>query len=168
MGVRIVALSGLVLLALLVKTTVLPAIAIAGARPDVLVLVVVGVALLDGPDTGLRLGFAAGLTQDLISGSATLVGLGALVLMGAGYAAGRLRPYLASSRRLGAFAAGGVIAAGVTAVYGLVGSTLDVVTASLGQILLATILVGLYSAAAGPVVLRPTQAVMRQFPVGAG
>ena len=88
-GLRAGIFALLILLAILIKTIVLPAVAIGTFRPDVLVLVVVAVALVEGPDTGLRLGFAAGLTQDLLSGGAALVGLGALVMMGIGYAAGR-------------------------------------------------------------------------------
>jgi rod shape-determining protein MreD len=163
-GVRPVVFGVMVLLALLVKTTVLPAVAIATFRPDVLVLAVVAVALVEGPDSGIKLGFAAGLAQDLVSGGGALVGLGALVVMGAGWAAGRLRPYLAASRQAGAVAVCGLLAGGATLASGLLGRVFGVIQPSIGRILVAVVVVGLYSAAVSPLVLRPVQGLVRQFP----
>ncbi|MBA2528472.1 MAG: rod shape-determining protein MreD, partial [Euzebyales bacterium] len=55
-------MAGTVLLtALLLQTVVLPAVAVAGWRPDLVGLTVVAFALADGPDTGARYGFTAGL-----------------------------------------------------------------------------------------------------------
>ncbi|AXV06211.1 Rod shape-determining protein MreD [Euzebya pacifica] len=168
MPARIVAITALIVGALLVKTIVAPTFAVAGYRPDVLVLVVVGIALLDGPDTGLRLGFGAGLAQDLLSGTGALVGLWALVLMVVGYAAGAAKPYLASSQQAGALALSGVLAAIATLGYGVLGKVFGVVEAGWNHVLAATIVVGLYTAVISPLVVRPTQAVIKQFPTSAG
>lgn len=165
MAVRIAAMGGLVLIALLLKTIVAPTFAIAGYRPDLLVLVVVGVSMLEGPDTGLRLGFLAGLAQDLVSGGEALVGLWALVIMGVGYASGLAKPYLAATAdRPSAILLGGVMAALATLAYGVLGKVFAVVGATWGQVLAATLVVGVYSALLAPFVIGPTQAVMRQFP----
>lgn len=164
MGVRVLALTGLLVLALLLKTIVLPTFAIAGLRPDTVVLVVVGVGLLEGPDSGLRLGFAAGLLQDLLSGGDALVGLGAIVLLAVGYAAGLARPYIASTQQAGAVVLAGVLAAGATLGYGILGKVFAVIGAPWGRVVTATVVVGLYTAAVSPVLLRPIQSVMRQFP----
>lgn len=164
MGARVGILAGMVVLAILLKTTVLPALAIASFRPDVLVLVVVAVALAEGPDSGIRLGFAAGLTQDLVSGGVALVGLGALVMMGVGWGAGRLRPYIVASEQVGAVLVSGLLAAAATLGFGLLGRVFGVVHPSPGRILLAMLVVGLYSAAVSPLVLRPVQALLKQFP----
>jgi rod shape-determining protein MreD len=163
-GARVAILTGLVLVAILLKTTVLPEVAIASFRPDVLVLVVVAVALAEGPDSGIRLGFAAGLAQDLISGGLALVGVGALVLMGVGWAAGRLRPYIVASEQVGAVVVSGLLAAAATLGFGVLGRLFGVVHPSFGRILMAMAVVGLYSAAVSPLVLRPVQGLLKQFP----
>ena len=82
-----------VLIAALLLATVLgPAIAIGGWRPDVVTLTVVAFAIAEGPGTGTRYGFAAGLARDLLSGSAVVLGTSALVLLVVGTLVGHLRP----------------------------------------------------------------------------
>lgn len=164
MPTRVALFGGMIVLSILVKTIVLPTFAIAGFRPDVLVVAIVAVALIEGPDSGLRLGFAAGLVQDLVSGGVALVGLGPLVLMAVGFIAGRSRPYLVSAERAGAIALCGALAAGATLASGLLGRMFGVIQPSIGRILLATVVVGLYSAAISPAVLGPAQRLMKQFP----
>ena len=78
--------------ALLVQTTVLSRLDVLGARPDLVLVVVVCFALTDGPGVGMVAGFGAGLLQDLLS-SHTL-GILALVLCCVGYGAGIVRAYL--------------------------------------------------------------------------
>ncbi|WP_370327947.1 rod shape-determining protein MreD [Euzebya sp.] len=164
MGVRVAAFGVMILLAILLKTTVLPAVAVAGFRPDVLVLVVVAIGLAEGPESGVRVGFAAGLVQDLISGGSALVGVGALVVMGAGYAAGRLRPYIAASAQTGPIVLSGGLTAAATAAFGMLGRMFGTTEPTLGRVLVATLVVGLYSAVVSPLVLRPVRSVLRQFP----
>lgn len=164
MAVRVAVFAGLIVVSILAKTIVLPTFAISTFRPDVLVIAVVAVALIEGPDSGIRLGFAAGLVQDLVSGGVALVGVGALVMMAVGYAAGRSRPYLAAAQQTGAIALCGILAAAATLVSGLLGRMLGVIHPSIGRILFAALVVGLYSAAISPLVLRPTQQLIRQVP----
>jgi rod shape-determining protein MreD len=162
--VRVAIFAAAVLLALLVETTVLPAVAVATFRPDLLVLLVVGVALVEGPDSGLRLGFAAGLAQDLVGGGQTLVGLGALVLMAVGWAAGRGRPYIAASRRSGPIALTGVLAAGATVATGLLERLFGVLATPVPRVLLGALVVGVYTAVVAAGALRAVQGLVRQFP----
>lgn len=164
MGVRTAVFGGLILMAILLKTTVLPVVAINTFRPDVLIVVVVGVALIEGPDTGIRVGFAAGLVQDLLSGGNALVGLGAVVMMAIGYAAGRLRPYIVAAERTGAIVLSGVMAAAGTLTVGFLGRAFGVIEPTVSRVLVASLIVGLYSTAVSPLVLRPTQWLIRQFP----
>ncbi len=78
---------GLFLVAtLVIQTTVLPLIAVAGARPDLLLLVVVSAGLLLGREHGVGMGFFAGLLQDLASGN--IFGVSALSKTATGYVAG--------------------------------------------------------------------------------
>lgn len=164
MGARLAVFTGLIVLAILAKTILLPEVAIRTFRPDVLVLVVVAVALVEGTDSGIRLGFAAGLAQDLLSGGAALVGVGALVMMAVGYLAGRARPYLAAAETTGTIALAGALAGGATLAAGILGRMLGTISPSIGRIVAATLIVGLYSAAVSPLVLRPTQRLVRQVP----
>ena len=89
------ALVALVLVtAALLQTGLFPHLTLAGFRPDLLLLATTAFALRDGPLTGLRVGFAAGLLADLLLNQSAL-GLTALVYLGVGYAVGTARPYFA-------------------------------------------------------------------------
>jgi rod shape-determining protein MreD len=81
----------LVLLALVVQVSVLGRLQLPGATPDLLLLVVVGLALVWGPGAGCLTGFAAGLLADLAPPSDHAIGRYALVLCLMGYAAGLMR-----------------------------------------------------------------------------
>ena len=72
--------------ALLVQTTVLPRLPLPGATPDLVLVLVVGLALVRGPLVGSLLGFAVGMLSDL--GADRELGRTALVLALVGYAAG--------------------------------------------------------------------------------
>jgi rod shape-determining protein MreD len=91
---RVAALAGVIALALLLQTTLLSPLRILGARPDLLLLAVVAVAMASGPVEGAAFGFAAGLTADLLLDLP--VGVSALVYTGLGFGVGTARVYLAS------------------------------------------------------------------------
>lgn len=75
--------------AALLQVAIAPELVIGGVVPNVLLLVVVTVALVEGPNSGAVAGFSAGLALDLLG---TLpVGPWALVLTVVGYAAGTLQ-----------------------------------------------------------------------------
>jgi len=63
---RPVVLSVVLVVAVVVQSTVLAGVRLAGARPDLLVLVVVAVALASDATTGAVFGFATGLVADLL------------------------------------------------------------------------------------------------------
>lgn len=77
-----------VVTALLLQSTVLAALPLPGAAPELLVVVVVAFALAEGPLSGAVPGFAAGLLADLLADHA--LGRLALVLAVVGYAAGQV------------------------------------------------------------------------------
>jgi rod shape-determining protein MreD len=60
---------GVIVIALILQSTVLPLIAIKGIYPDMLLVVVVSYALLSGKEKGVGMGFFVGLLQDLAFGS---------------------------------------------------------------------------------------------------
>jgi len=53
---------------LLVQQTLFDKISILGVKPDLLLVLIIFTALLEGPVTGLKLGLAIGLLQDLATG----------------------------------------------------------------------------------------------------
>lgn len=76
--------------AVVLQTVVLSRIPLPGATPDLVLLVVVGLALAQGPVSGLLTGFAAGLLVDLVPPADGTIGRWALVLSLVGFFAGRL------------------------------------------------------------------------------
>jgi rod shape-determining protein MreD len=93
---RLLTLAAIVVAAVLLETTVLAKVQVAGVRPDVLVLVVVAVAMASGPTAGAAFGFATGLVADLLVGQP--VGVSALVYTAVGFAVGMVRVYVTSPR----------------------------------------------------------------------
>lgn len=77
--------------ALLLQMTVLGRLSFLGAKPDLVLVLVVCFGLADGPAVGMGAGFGIGFCADLL-GSHTL-GLLALVLCVVGYCAGVVRSY---------------------------------------------------------------------------
>src|ERR1700684_1460887 len=77
-----------ILVVLMVQQTVMVALRVGGAHPDLLWLLPISAALLDGPETGAIVGFWAGLAFDLVL--PTPFGLSALVGCVLGFATGSL------------------------------------------------------------------------------
>ena len=88
---RILLSAVLIVVALVVQVSVLARLGLPGAAPDLMLLVVIGLALVYGPLGGCLVGFWAGLLADLAPPSDHAVGRYALVLCLLGYAVGLLR-----------------------------------------------------------------------------
>jgi rod shape-determining protein MreD len=152
-----------VLTAAVLQTAMFPSLTLLGFRPDLLLLVVLAVALRDGPIVGAVLGALTGLLSDLLVSQAPL-GLGVLVFTGIGYGAGQARPYLApgsvSAPLLLAFVSGAI----GTAVYGALASLLgdDRVTSTL--LLQASLVVALYNTLLAPIVFGVIRRLSERFP----
>ena len=95
---RPLALAVVLVVAVLVQSTVLARLRLAGVRPDLLVLAVVSVAVATDPTTGAVFGFVAGLVADLLFDLP--VGVSALVYTAAGFAVGTVRVYVTSHHPL--------------------------------------------------------------------
>lgn len=94
MGVgRVAAIAALVILAFALQTTLLQQATILGVVPQLVLVVVVSLAYLDGERVGLVVGFAGGLLQDLTLPPGSIVGLTALVYTLIGFGVGSLRQY---------------------------------------------------------------------------
>lgn len=120
---RILLSAVLILLGLVIQVSVLGRLQLPGATPDLLLLVVVGLALVYGSTGGSLVGFAAGLLADLAPPSDHAIGRYALVLCLLGYAAGLLRPEGSRQRSaLSALVIVAVAAVASTLLYAMVGA----------------------------------------------
>jgi rod shape-determining protein MreD len=95
---RFLVLAAVLVVAVLVQSTVLARLTLAGVRPDLLVLAVVSVAVATDPTTGAVFGFVAGLVADLLFDLP--VGVSALVYTAVGFAVGTVRVYVTGHRPL--------------------------------------------------------------------
>ncbi|WFB11791.1 rod shape-determining protein MreD [Streptomyces sp. LX-29] len=89
---RILLSTTLVIVALITQVCVLARLNLPGAVPDLLLLVVLGLALVYGHTGGALIGFGAGLLADLAPPADHAAGRYALVLCVIGYLAGLARP----------------------------------------------------------------------------
>ncbi|MFJ6616012.1 rod shape-determining protein MreD [Kitasatospora sp. NPDC091335] len=120
---RIPVSAGLVLFGLILQVSVFGRLQLPGATPDILLLVVVGLAMVYGPTGGCLVGFGGGLLADLAPPSDHAIGRYALVLCLMGYAAGLLRPDHGRQRSVaGSLVVVGVAAIASTLLYAMVGA----------------------------------------------
>ncbi|MDX1621454.1 MAG: rod shape-determining protein MreD [Nitriliruptorales bacterium] len=150
--------------AAVLQTALFPHLTLAGFRPDLLLLATTAFALRDGPLTGLRVGFAAGLIADLLLNQSAL-GLTALVFLGVGYAVGTARPYFAH----GSVTAPVLLAmmSGLlgTAGYGLFSRLLGDERFTLDLVVQASLFVALYNTLLAPIVIGLVERLGDRFPV---
>jgi rod shape-determining protein MreD len=161
--IRAIVIALLLVSAALLQTALFQHLAIAGFRPDLLLLVTAAFALRDGPLTGTGVGFVAGLLSDLLLVDAP-IGPYTAVLLVIGYGVGRLRPYIPGGSITApiavAFATGVLGTAGYALLSRLLGDprfTLDLITA-------AALLIGLYNTLLAPPVFALTEVLSRRFP----
>jgi rod shape-determining protein MreD len=79
----------LVITGLVIETSVLGEATLVGAKPQVLLVITVALAMGEGPGLGAGFGFTAGLASDLLTGLP--VGLTAITYTIVGYAVGAIR-----------------------------------------------------------------------------
>ncbi len=88
---RVLLSAMLVLTAAVLQVTVVNRLPLPGTGPDLVLLVVIGLAFVVGPTAGASIGFGAGLLVDLMPPTATEVGRWALVFCVIGYLAGQIQ-----------------------------------------------------------------------------
>jgi rod shape-determining protein MreD len=92
---RALVLTVTIVTALLLQTTVFADVTLIGAKPELVYLVTIVFAILEGPSVGAGVGFAGGMAQDFLLD--TPKGITALTLTLLGYVVGLLRTYIVSS-----------------------------------------------------------------------
>lgn len=91
---RVLALTAVIVTALLLQSTVFSQVKLLGVRPELLYLVTILVAVIDGPGEGAIVGFAGGMAQDFLLDQPK--GITALTLTLLGYTVGLARQYIVS------------------------------------------------------------------------
>ena len=91
-ALRVMSVAVLVILAITLQLTVFSHFSLDGVAPDLALLVVLGAALVRGPDYAAVVGFAAGLVLDLAPPADHTAGRWALSLVVVGYLTGLARP----------------------------------------------------------------------------
>lgn len=147
---RAISLTAVIITALLLQTTVFSDIRLLGARPELLYLVTIVFAMLEGPSSGAITGFAGGMAQDFLLNQPK--GITALALTLLGYAVGLLRTYIVSpSPILPVFLVAGATFTGVL-FHGVVSYLLGQLDTTWLYLLRVAALSGAYNAILTPLV----------------
>jgi rod shape-determining protein MreD len=91
---RVLVLIVVLVTALLLQTTIFSDVTLVRAKPELVYLVAIVFAILEGPNTGAVVGFFGGMAQDFLSTAPK--GITALTLTLLGYVIGLLRQYIVS------------------------------------------------------------------------
>jgi rod shape-determining protein MreD len=139
-----------IVLALLLQSTVFAQIRLGGTQPDLIYLVTIAMALLEGPASGAVAGFAGGMAEDFLLNQPK--GITALTLTLLGYAVGLLRQYIVTPSPLlpVVLVAGGTFVGGLF--YGLVAFLLGQLDVTALYLVRVAALAAVYNAVLTPIV----------------
>jgi len=136
--------------ALLLQSTLFWNLKLLGVRPELMFLITIVIAILEGPNEGAITGFAAGLAQDFMLNQPK--GITALTLTLVGYAAGLARQYIVSPSPLLPTILVGVGTAAGIAFYQVVAFLLGQLEETVSYAIRVTLLTALYNAILTPIV----------------
>lgn len=159
--IRLALAATAVLAALVVQLSVLSRLGLPGATPDLVLLVVVGIALATGPDEGLVAGAVAGLATDLAPPADHAVGRWLLVLGLVGYGAGHAGAAARRSPLVPVAVVAGSAAASVL-LYAATGAILGDLHDSTGVVIRLVATAVLYDVVLSPFVVPAVLAVARR------
>jgi rod shape-determining protein MreD len=91
---RTLALTAVIVTSLLLQSTIFAQVKLLGVRPELLYIVTILMAILEGPNEGAIVGFAGGMAQDFLLDQPK--GITALTLTLLGYSVGLARQYIVS------------------------------------------------------------------------
>ncbi|MDP9297661.1 MAG: rod shape-determining protein MreD [Actinomycetota bacterium] len=147
---RTLSIAATIVTALLLQSTVFAQMKLFGVRPELVYLVTILIAILEGPGDGMLVGFAGGLAQDFLLNQPK--GLTALTLTLLGYGVGLLRQYIVSPSPLLPTLLVAVSTAAGVVFYEVVGFLLGQVDQPLTFSLKVPLLTGIYGAVLTPIV----------------
>ena len=145
---RVLSWGAIVLTALVLQSTVFSEVTLAGAKPQLVYLVTVALAFLEGPASGAVAGFTAGMAQDFLLHQPK--GMTALTLTLVGYAVGTLRQYVVTPNPLVPVALVAASTTGGLLFYGLVAFLLGQLAVDAATLTRESVLSGLYNALLTP------------------
>jgi rod shape-determining protein MreD len=142
--------TAVVLTALVLQSTIFAQVKLAQAKPDLVALVTIVLAYLEGPSSGALAGFAGGMAEDFLLNLPK--GITALSLTLVGYAVGTARQYVVTpSPLIPVVVVAGATFAGVL-FNQLVAFLLGQLHVGLGYVVKVAILAGIYNAVLTPLV----------------
>jgi rod shape-determining protein MreD len=147
---RVLWFAVIILTALLLQSTVFEQMRLLGIKPELMYLVTILIAILEGPKEGALVGFAGGMAQDFMLN--TPKGITALTLTLLGYGMGMARQYIVSPSPLLPTM---LVAVGTfvgTAFYQIVRTLLGQLDEPLGYGIKVCLLTALYGAVLTPIV----------------
>lgn len=147
---RVIAVLAVIVTALLLQSTVFAQLRLLGVRPELLYLVTIVVAFLEGPGEGAVIGFVSGLAQDLLLNEPK--GILALTLTLLGYTLGLLRQYIVSPSPFLPVILVALGTAGGIVFYVVVSFLLGNFDHSIGFAIRVALLAALYNAILTPIV----------------
>lgn len=147
---RVLVTAVIIISGLLLQTTLFWQLKLLGVRPELMYLVTIVIAILEGPQEGAITGFAAGLAQDFLLNQPK--GVTALTLTLVGYAAGLARQYIVSASPLLPMILVGVGTAAGVAFYQVVAFLLDRFQETFADAVRITLLTALYGVILTPLV----------------
>ena len=138
-----------VLTALVLQSTVFAQISLGGTKPDLVYLVTIVLAFLEGPSSGAVAGFAGGMVEDFLLNLPK--GITALTLTLVGYTVGTIRQFVVSpSPLLPVVVVGAATTAGVL-FNQLIAFLLGQLHVGAGEVVKVALLAGLYNAVLTPI-----------------
>jgi rod shape-determining protein MreD len=147
---RILSWTAIVLTALVLQSTVFARITLAGAKPELVYLVTIVVAFLEGPTSGAVAGFTGGMAVDFLLNQPK--GMTALTLTLLGYAVGTLRQFVVTPSPLLPVVVAAVGTAAGVLFYGLVSFLLGQLSEGASYLFRVALLSALYNAVLTPLV----------------
>jgi len=141
-----------VLVTLVLQVTLFSRFSYEGARPDLMVLLAVMAGYRLGPERGAIVGFAAGLSFDIVL--STPLGLSALVYTIVGYGVGVTTSTMVRTSRWAASAVAAAGSASAMVLYALVGAVLGEPTLSGPSLASIVVLVAAVNALLAPLAAR--------------
>lgn len=138
----------MIITGLLLQSTVFSQIRLGGATPELMYLVTVVLAMIEGPQTGAVAGFAAGMSQDFLLNLPK--GLTALTLTLVGYVVGMVRQYIVTPSPLLPVVLVGSATAGGVLFYGFVSFLLGQLPTGFLFLLRTALLTAVYNAVLTP------------------
>ena len=145
---RTISWTAVVLTALVLQSTLLAQIKLGGAKPDLVFLVTIVLAFLEGPSSGSLAGFVGGMAEDFLLNQPK--GITALTLTLVGYSVGMLRQYITSPSPLLPVGLVGSATVGGVLFYGMVSFLLGQLDVGFGYLVRIALLTGLYNAVLTP------------------